>query len=104
VHLVPAALNLKECDDPRTELAKYGFPVDALPPKLTGKYSYTLTGHGGSKVEVNVKQRHFRINAVAVGMDAQIGPPNLPWSKFETIEAAWEATTARAGFYCVPRE
>jgi hypothetical protein len=95
-------LNLKEIDDVPSALRAHGFPEDSLPGSAFGKYSYTVFGNAGCKIEVNVKQRHFRVIAVNADMDPKIGAPNFSFSKFGSLADAWAAVAERAGFYASP--
>ena len=87
--------NLQEL---RNALAGMGVPEEALPDKLGGKYSYTKTGREGAKIEVNVKQRHFRVNGVKHGCPVLQCSPNSAWSNFSTLQEGWEHAKARSGW------
>ena len=73
------------------------FPDEARPDGPRGKFSYTKK-NGVIRIEVNFKQRHFRVNAQAPGTPPVLGSPNVPWSSYSDLRDAWVHCKKLAGW------
>jgi hypothetical protein len=79
-------------------------PVEAWPDDIpTGKFSYTKYGLFQTRLEVNIKQRHFRVIQArdCVGFE---GSPNSTWGHSSSLADCWETVKARSGFDPKPSE
>ena len=85
-------------------LESLGFPEEALPDGSHGKYSYTKKGYNpsdglpGARIEVNMRYRHFRVQAVLPGMPALGSGPNFAWRNFSSVQEAWDHVKEVSGW------
>ena len=85
-----SVMNVLDYEELCRRLREAGVPDEALPSALPkGKHSFTKFGPDGAKLEINLKQRHVRVQAMATGTVAFAGSPNQPFQKFDSFCACW---------------
>ena len=95
-------MNTLSIADLKAYMHEIGMPEEAWPDldqhDRRGKFSYTKR-KGKARIEVNVKNKHFRINGCADGVTMGDTPVNQVWSAHGGIAATWERAKALSG-YC----